>query len=116
MPVLPCSNFERDLKSPWRPQTSTSSSRISPFAPLRRSAKPRVSTYFDTADLALDNAHMSLRVRASGDRIVQTLKRQTAPSSGFSVRMEYEIERAEPVPILRVTSPGTRRGSAAYPR
>jgi inorganic triphosphatase YgiF len=62
--------------------------------PPRRSAKPRVSTYFDTADLALDNAHMSLRVRASGDRIVQTLKRQTAPSSGFSVRMEYEIERA----------------------
>jgi inorganic triphosphatase YgiF len=43
---------------------------------------------------------MSLRIRTSGNRMVQTLKRQAEPSAGFFVRAEYEIDGVGPEPDL----------------
>ena len=43
---------------------------------------------------------MSLRLRTSGDHIIQTLKWQAAPSGGLFLRSEYEIERNVPEPDL----------------
>lgn len=54
-----------------------------------------VSTYYDTPDGALDRAQASFRVRASGGRWMQTLKR----GKGFS-REEYEVETSGPEPDL----------------
>jgi triphosphatase len=68
------------------------------LASIQPTIKPLVSIYFDTDAYAFRDAGMSLRVRASGDRVTQTLKRQTSPSNGLFVRSEHETElaRAEP--------------------
>ena len=51
--------------------------------------------YFDTADGALRRAGFSLRIRRSGDRYVQTIKRKKASSAGLFVRQEWEEEVAD---------------------
>jgi triphosphatase len=50
------------------------------------------SVYFDTPDQALRRAGVSLRVRRSGGRIVQTVKRKTGDAAGLFVREEWEAE------------------------
>jgi triphosphatase len=59
---------------------------------IRPTIKSLVSVYFDTADQLLHEAGMSLRLRTSNDRTIQTLKLQAAQSSGLFIREEYEIE------------------------
>ena len=48
------------------------------------------TVYFDTRDGALRRAGFSLRVRRSGDRYVQTVKRKRGKSAGLFVRHEWE--------------------------
>jgi len=48
--------------------------------------------YFDSIDGALRRAGYSLRIRRSGDRYVQTIKRKKASSAGLFVRQEWEEE------------------------
>jgi inorganic triphosphatase YgiF len=50
------------------------------------------STYFDTADLALREAAMSLRVRRTGARRLQTVKGPAADGEGLFARAEWERE------------------------
>jgi triphosphatase len=50
------------------------------------------SIYFDTPDQALRRAGVSLRVRRSGGRIVQTVKRKKGNAAGLFVREEWEAE------------------------
>ena len=50
--------------------------------------------YFDTRKGALRDAGFSLRVRRSGDRFVQTVKRRRGKSAGLFVRQEWEAEVA----------------------
>ena len=65
-------------------------------APALAAAEPRVeqseSIYFDTPDQALRRAGVSLRVRRSGGRIVQTVKRKKGDAAGLFVREEWEAE------------------------
>jgi len=51
-----------------------------------------VSVYFDTVDHLLHQAGMSLRLRTSNDRTIQTLKLQATRSNGLFIREEYETE------------------------
>ncbi|MEA3045859.1 MAG: triphosphatase, partial [Sphingomonadales bacterium] len=61
-------------------------------APVLAAAEARSedseSLYFDTADGALRGAGVSLRVRRSGGRIVQTAKRKKSNAAGLFVREE----------------------------
>jgi triphosphatase len=50
------------------------------------------SLYFDTKDGALRKAGVSLRVRRSGGRNVQTAKRKRGSAAGLFVREEWEAE------------------------
>jgi triphosphatase len=70
------------------------------LASVQPTIRPLVSVYFDTDDHAFGDAGMSLRVRTSGDRVIQTLKRQTSPSNGLFVRSEHETELARTEPNL----------------
>lgn len=92
MPAHSIDPKERELKFALAAADVTKVKSFALLAPLRCREEPLLSTYFDTADLALANAGMSLRVRRSGTRFVQTLKRQSAPSGGFFVRAEHETE------------------------
>lgn len=49
-----------------------------------------ISTYFDTPDLAFRRCGASLRVRADGDRRLQTLKLDGSVTAGFYERDEFE--------------------------
>jgi triphosphatase len=66
--------------------------------PVLAAAAARVeasqSLYFDTPDGALRKAGVSLRVRRSGGRIVQTAKRKKGSAAGLFVRQEWEAELA----------------------
>lgn len=50
------------------------------------------SLYFDTKDGALRRAGFSLRVRRTGRRCVQTIKRKRGSVAGFFVRQEWEAD------------------------
>lgn len=67
-------------------------------------AKPSVksldSIYFDTQDHRLAAAGLSLRVRRTGRKLVQTLKSAPLPGAGALVRGEWEVEVANPRPDL----------------
>lgn len=53
-------------------------------------AKALNNTYFDTADLALHQRKMALRVRTLGEAFIQTLKTQGSSTNGLSKRSEWE--------------------------
>jgi triphosphatase len=55
-------------------------------------AEKSESIYFDTPDQALRRGGVSLRVRRSGGRIVQTIKRKKGNAAGLFVREEWEAE------------------------
>lgn len=67
-------------------------------------AKPSVksldSIYFDTDDRRLSAAGLSLRVRRTGNKLVQTLKSAPVAGAGALVRGEWEVEVAHPRPDL----------------
>jgi inorganic triphosphatase YgiF len=50
------------------------------------------TVYFDTRDHRVREAGFSLRVRRSGERFVQTVKRKRGKSAGLFVRQEWEAE------------------------
>jgi inorganic triphosphatase YgiF len=60
------------------------------FAHAKSCLRHEHTTYFDTDDLALNNCGFSLRIRKSGKRAVQTLKRTQAGASVLGQREEWE--------------------------
>lgn len=62
------------------------------FAGARPKARRQDSLYYDTVDGAVRRAGFSLRVRRSGQRYVQTIKRRNGRSAGLFVRQEWESE------------------------
>lgn len=62
------------------------------LAGAAREEKAHETVYYDTKDGALRRAGFSLRVRRSGGRYVQTVKRKSGRSAGLFVRQEWETE------------------------
>lgn len=61
--------------------------------------------YFDTPGRDLAKAGLSLRIRRSGRRRVQTIKASGAAASGLFVRPEWERDVADDRPVLDDTTP-----------
>lgn len=70
------------------------------FAGVALVAKPQVSTYYDTPDRALREAGVSLRVRRTGTRHVQTIKAQGRATAGLFARPEWECEVPGDAPVI----------------
>lgn len=62
------------------------------FAGTRPKARQQDSLYYDTPDGAVRRAGFSLRVRRSGQRYIQTIKRRSGRAAGLFVRQEWETE------------------------
>lgn len=63
------------------------------------------SIYFDTPDLALSKAGLSLRIRRSGRKRVQTVKADGAGAAGLFVRAEWERPVRNDQPVLDDANP-----------
>jgi inorganic triphosphatase YgiF len=57
-----------------------------------------VSTYYDTPDRALQRGGMTLRVRAQGGRVIQSVKKDDRAASGILSRGEWEDTLSENQP------------------
>jgi inorganic triphosphatase YgiF len=68
-----------------------------------------VSLYFDTSDGALRRNGISLRVRRSGGRNVQTAKRKRGNAAGLFIREEWEAEVPRFALALDAFAPGLVR-------
>ena len=60
----------------------------------------QTSTYFDTPGQAVRNAGLSLRIRASGSRRIQTVKFESASAAGLFARPEWEIPIEGDLPVF----------------
>ena len=63
------------------------------------------ATYFDTPGQDLRAAGVSLRVRRTGERYVQTIKANASSAVGMFARSEWEHDVAGPAPELDAASP-----------
>ncbi|MBH1999256.1 MAG: CHAD domain-containing protein [Sphingomonadaceae bacterium] len=61
--------------------------------------------YFDTADKALLSAGISLRIRRTGRKRVQTLKIAAGPVAGLFARTEFERPVSDDDPVIESASP-----------
>lgn len=61
--------------------------------------------YFDTADCALADAGLSLRIRQSGPHRTQTIKSAGSTAAGLFARHEWEMPVNNDVPVVDDTSP-----------
>ena len=88
--------------------------RLSRNARLRQLTRGRSSTqtlhsvYFDTQDLQLLRAGISLRIRRVGRQWIQTLKLQEGRTAGLSSRRELELPVDGPHPSLDVLADPAR--------
>ena len=66
----------------------------------------QTSTYFDTPGQAVRNAGLSLRIRVSGSRRIQTVKLESASAAGLFARPEWEIPIEGEFPVFdRIGNP-----------
>lgn len=63
------------------------------------------SIYFDTPDRSLEKAGLSLRIRRSGRKRIQTVKADGTGSAGLFARPEWERAVADDTPIVDRTTP-----------
>jgi inorganic triphosphatase YgiF len=79
----------------------------------RARTRRMMGTYFDTEDLFLKKRDLSLRVRESDNRHIQTLKRAGPASGGLFVRDEWEHEVPGATPnVLLIEDDGVRNSLA----
>jgi triphosphatase len=91
---------ERELKFSLASSDVRKFKSLSLLADKRVSKTSFISTYFDTPGNALGNAGISLRVRSSHGRLIQTLKLPTVPPNGLFRREEYEVELSNACPDI----------------
>lgn len=65
----------------------------------------QASIYFDTPDHALARAGVSLRIRKSGNKRVQTIKAAGASAAGLFARSEWERAVRNDIPVLDAKMP-----------
>lgn len=63
------------------------------------------SIYFDTPDHALAKAGLSLRIRRTGTKRIQTVKANGACSAGLFVRPEWEFSVPDDTPVIDLRTP-----------
>lgn len=63
------------------------------------------SIYFDTIDRRLAKAGLTLRIRRSGRKRIQTVKANGGASAGLFARPEWERSVADDVPVIDDTTP-----------
>lgn len=63
-----------------------------------RTETRQISTYFDAPDLPLAEAGLSLRIRAIGERRIQTVKAERATVAGLFARAEWERDVSGDLP------------------
>ncbi len=85
---------EVELKFDVEPGGGAAVRRAAVLAAVPTRTRVHDSLYFDTADGALRRAGFSLRVRRTGKRHVQTVKRRGGSAAGLFVRQEWESEVA----------------------
>ena len=64
----------------------------------KRASEKLVSVYFDTPELGLDRAGLSLRVRRAGKTYMQTIKTANGQAAGLFDRTEWEHDIPGPLP------------------
>jgi inorganic triphosphatase YgiF len=105
---------ERELKLTVPPDEFDQLLRASTavFQPTQPSRRIRQrTTYFDTADLALKNAGVALRLREAEGELVHSIKTlQSAASAGAAVRAEWEWSaRSKAIDLRKLNIPPLRR-------
>lgn len=95
---------EIELKLDLTPQALDALEAALPWAGSAKITKLN-SVYFDTPDLALRAAGVSLRIRHSGTRRIQTVKAKGAGSAGLFVRAEWERSVQNDIPVIDDTTP-----------
>lgn len=95
---------EVELKLALSPQNADVLESASLMAGTPRKTRQR-SIYFDTSDHRLLQAGLSLRIRRSGRKRVQTIKAGGAPAAGLFARPEWERAVADDTPVIDDTTP-----------
>lgn len=95
---------EVELKLTLRPQDADTLEATGLMAGTPKKARQR-SIYFDTSDHRLLQAGLSLRIRRSGRKRIQTVKVGAAPSAGLFARPEWERAIADDTPVIDDTTP-----------
>ena len=113
VPVVP---VETELKLAMAPDAMARLARHPLLRPLRRAPARKVrvtSTYYDTDDLVLANACVSLRLRRDGRKWLQTVKGPVASGAagGMTARSEFEwpVAGARLDPLRFATTPFRRK-------
>lgn len=87
---------EVELKFDLPPEAHAAFRRLAPIAAAKARTTRLHALYFDTPELELRAHGMSLRLRRSGRRWVQTLKAGASGAGGLHTREEWEFDRPRP--------------------
>jgi inorganic triphosphatase YgiF len=97
---------EVELKLRLPPESRTALSRLAlPGVGSRPVSERLYSVYFDTPELALKHAGVTLRLRRAGRRWIQTVKGTGGAAGGLHTRREWEWRVPGPQPDLSVLPP-----------
>ena len=94
------SDQEIELKLRVAPEDLPRLKELPPLAGARATSKQLESVYFDTPDLRLRGRAVTLRVRRSGSRFLQTVKSAPGAAGTALVRSEWEVPVGGPDPDL----------------
>ncbi len=91
---------EIELKLVVAPGSAAAIKAVPRLADSLGTVRQQSSHYFDTPEQDLRKAGLSLRVRRTGDRFVQTIKAESAAATGLFARAEWERDVASDRPEL----------------